>query len=385
MIQSLLHLSPDYDDDMMSQDRFSIEVPFEDLEERSVQVGISLQQFSNQLNNSASEVFEVKKRNKSLEESDSLELSQFKEEVSSWIKHANIIMEEIREQRTNLEKKEKNLSKIEKKYREENKINNLIKRSTKDKGNDEKDNNEEDTNEEDTDEDDTDEEDTDEGDRDEGDRDEGDRDEKDQMKTSSEDSNYFSRTDFFRNSKKKDKKDKKNEDKIEEKEVTDDSQKGNLEKSEIGTVGSHDNIIESTITNELLKDIILPGSTMTSSAIEAINNVDNLQRELIETEERAQKAEMRMIEMEEELIKNRETIRKLQKQLGVLSENSQKKIILEKPKLDEVIEIPETNIKDSDIEAEDSEKTKRKISTKKEPIKKRRTSSVSKKRKTSKK
>ena len=82
------------------------------------------------------------------------------------------------------------------KYREENKINNLIKRSTKDKGNDEKDNNEEDTNEEDTDEDDTDEEDT----------DEGDRDEKDQMKTSSEDSNYFSRTDFFRNSKKKDKK-----------------------------------------------------------------------------------------------------------------------------------------------------------------------------------
>jgi len=172
--------------------------------------------------------------------------------------------------------------------------------------------------------------------------------------------------------------------------------KGNLEKSEIGkkvlktpigieTVGSHDNIIESTITNELLKDIILPGSTMTSSAIEAINNVDNLQRELIETEERAQKAEMRMIEMEEELIKNRETIRKLQKQLGVLSENSQKKIILEKPKLDEVIEIPETNIKDSDIEAEDSEKTKRKNSTKKEPIKKRRTSSVSKKRKTSKK
>merc|ERR1719322_377273 len=224
MIQSLLHLSPDYDDDMMSQDRFSIEVPFEDLEERSVQVGISLQQFSNQLNNSVSEVFEVKKRNKSLEESDSLELSQFKEEVSSWIKHANIIMEEIREQRTNLEKKEKNLSKIEKKYREENKINNLIKRSTKDKGNDEKDNNEEDTNEDDTDEEDT----------DEGDTDEGDRDEKDQMKTSSEDSNYFSRTDFFRNSKKKDKKDKKNEDKIEEKEVTDDSQKGNLEKSEIG-------------------------------------------------------------------------------------------------------------------------------------------------------
>merc|ERR1719322_1035113 len=90
--------------------------------------------------------------------------------------------------------------------------------------------------------------------------------------------------------------------------------KGNLKKSEIGkkvlktpigieTVGSHDNIIESTITNELLKDVILPGSTMTSSAIEAINNVDNLQRELIETEERAQKAEMRMIEMEEELIK----------------------------------------------------------------------------------